>query len=85
MKTANELKAIAIAENDRRNAERHEQVINYLETQVAPVMEEAAAAGFMYVDIVVDAHVDMNLLKEKLTANGYTQSKKGNKLTIYWL
>lgn len=85
MKTANELKAIATAEIDRRNAERHEQVVNYLETHVAPKMEEAAAAGLMFVDIVVDTNVDMVLLKEKLTANGYTHSKKDRKLTIYWL
>ena len=85
MKTANELKAIATAEIDRRNAERHEQVTNYLENHVAPEMEKAAAAGLMYVDIVVDTDVDMVLLKEELTANGYTFSKRDRKLTIYWL
>lgn len=85
MKSANELKEIARAEIDRRDAERREKTINFLESRVVPAMERAAADGQMYISFYVDAPVDIALLMDELTANGYSSSKRGRQLNVYWM
>lgn len=85
MKKANELKVIAIAEADRKAAERRERSVNYLENRIFPEMEKAAAEGRLYTEFYVDAWVDMGVVMDELTANDYTHSKNGRNLKIYWM
>ena len=85
MKKANELKVIAMAEVDRKAAERKQRSINYLENRIVPEMEKAAAEGQMFIAFHVDAWVDMKLIVDELTANGYSCSKSGRTLRIDWL
>ena len=85
MKKANELKVIAIAEAERKEVERREKSIDYLEKRIFPEMEKASAEGRLYTEYYVDAWVDMKVVTDELTANGYTHSKNGRNLKIYWM
>lgn len=85
MKKANELKVIAIAEAERKEVERREKSIGYLENRIFPEMEKASAEGRLYTEYYVDAWVDMKVVTDELTANGYTHSKNGRNLKIYWM
>ena len=85
MKNASELKVIAVAEADRKANERREKSLNYLENRIVPEMEKSAAEGQLYTEFYVDALVDMKVITDELTANGYTHSKNGRNLKIYWM
>ena len=85
MKNASELKVIAVVEADRKATERREKSLNYLENRIFPEMEKSAAEGRMYTEFYVDAWVDMKVVTDELTANGYTHSKNGRNLKIYWM
>lgn len=85
MKNASELKVIAVAEADRKANERREKSLNYLENCIFPEMEKSAAEGQLYIEFYVDARVDMKVVTDELTANGYTHSKNGRNLKIYWM
>lgn len=85
MKKANELKAIATAEIERKAAEHQKKNVDYIENRIFPEMEKAAAEGQMYTAFHVDAWVDMKVVTDELTANGYNYSKSGRILRIDWL
>ena len=85
MKNASELKVIAVAEANRKETERREKSMNYLENLIFPEMEKASAEGRLYTEYYVDAWVDMKAVTDELTANGYTHSKNGRNLKIYWM
>ena len=85
MKKANELKTIAMTEVNRKAAEHKQRSINYLENRIFPEMEKAAAEGQMFTAFHVDAWVDMAVVTDELTANGYNHSKSGRTLRIDWM
>ena len=70
--------------NEQRH-ERREKSLNYLENRIFPEMEKSAAEGRLYTEFYVDAWVDMKAVTDELTANGYTHSKNGRNLKIYWV
>ena len=85
MKNASELKVIAVAEADRKATERREKSLIYLENRIYPEMEKSAAEGRLYTEFYMGAWVDMKAVTDELTANGYTHSKNGRNLKIYWV
>jgi hypothetical protein len=85
MKNANELKAIAIAEAHRRAAECRTKSLNYLESHIYPEMEELAAEGRLEAAFYLEGWVDIKVVADELSEHGYTCSKNGRCLKIYWM
>ena len=71
MKNAKEMRETA----EKVRAEKRKMVdyftYKYLESDIAPLIEEAANAGKMYIKTPINIFVNQELLKEKLRFLGY--------------
>jgi hypothetical protein len=85
MKNAKELNAIAKAECERIINEKVEKTTKYLDTKIVPAMEKAAAEGAFKVSLYLDAWVDFDVIVKALEENGFSVSKSGTNLKIYWV
>lgn len=85
MKNAKELTAIAIAEQTRKEEEKTKKSLEYLEKNIYPQMEKAAAKGHFQVEYYADAHIDLEIVMDELENLGYQVVRKGWKLSIHWL
>lgn len=84
MKTAKEMNAIATQAIERELKARRARSESYLEEKIFPQIEQAAEMGRMNCKYHVDAWVDIKIITTGLEQHGYTYTKNGYNLTIWW-
>ena len=85
MKNANEMREIAEKVQARKRRGSELLVWNYLESTIAPLIEEAANDGKMKIEIHLNMFISPNLFEEKLRIFGYEMFKNADGIIeILW-
>lgn len=84
MKNANEMAKVTEQVRAREEEKVKQRVINFIEKNVAPVIERAAEKGENTIHFQKDASIDSTLFKNYLEVNGYTVSFNYGAWYISW-
>lgn len=78
MMNAKEANAMMNKAQEQREAELHEQAVNYVESRWAPMIEQAAKNGKDSVLVDLPVNIERNRLLQYLKEHGYTAEITGN-------
>ena len=84
MKNANEMAKVTEQVRAREQEKIKQKVINFIEKNVAPVIERAAEKGENTIHFHKDASIDSTLFKNYLEENGYIVSFNYGAWYISW-
>lgn len=84
MKKANEMAKVAEQVRARDEENVKQKVIDFIEKNVAPVIEKAAAKGEVTIRFQKDASIDSTYFKQYLEENGYVATFSYGVWDINW-
>lgn len=86
MKNAKEMNAITTAVLEERAKAREAKNVEYVENEIAPLIEARASKGYSSVTVAVTMNVDRDCIAKIFKENGYTveNSKLYGNLLVKW-